>query len=272
MFRNISLAALLCPVILAACGTSQEPGGNTDNTEQQSLMSLAQADDGTISVELLAKSALHVGRNVVYYRVKEVSSGKVLTDATVTHMPMMTMSNHSHSCPYADPATPASGQDTYQGEIVFIMASGAMGTWDIGVTVVRSGSDSRQVTLKNVAVADSSARKDLSVPNETATDTYIVTLNFDDVPKVGSNPFVLTVHKKGGMSGGFPAQTDLDITVTPQMTSMGHGSSGNTNPSHTANGNYPGSVNFTMAGAWAVEFTLKRAEATLGVVHYDLTM
>jgi hypothetical protein len=48
------------------------------------------------------------------------------------------------------------------------------------------------------------------------------------------------------------------------MPSMGHGSSGNVSPVHTADGIYTGKVNFSMTGDWQITLKLKRGDMMIG--------
>lgn len=262
--KPFALLAVLA--LLAACGPESDPPD--DNTP--TLQEIATADDGTLEVTLLAPRELRVGRNVVTYRVEELSTGAPVTDAVVTHLPVMHMAAHSHTCPFVEPvATEATGGE-YVGEIVFNMAGGEMGRWDNTVTVL-TGGEAREVVFANLTVAETDARRDLVVEVGEESHRYILTLDFDAEPKVGMNAFVLTAHRRMGMMS-FPAQTDLSITMIPEMPTMGHGSSGNVDPTHEVNGNYAGSVNLTMPGYWTLDFEVRRGEELLGTVRWDLTL
>lgn len=259
MIRPFLCLTLLLPV--AACGPEAHP--IDDLTDEVSVR--AKVESETFSAELLSATPLAVGRNVVTYRITEKASNTRVTDAVVTHLPTMHMAEKSHSSPFAEPVLKA---DEWIGEIVFTMPSGELGTWDVAITIARDGSEPETLTFEAVTVADSDARRDLVV----GEGKYIVTLNFDETPKVGVNPFTLTVHERAGMMGGFPPITDLTVRVTPEMPTMGHGSSGNVDPIHQENGNYRGEVNLTMSGLWIIDFVLLREGVPLGEVHYELEL
>ena len=65
---------------------------------------------------------------------------------------------------------------------------------------------------------------------------------------------------------------DCAITVTPDMPSMGHGSTHNVDPVHVANGRYEGRVNFTMPGLWRDVFAFSRDGVPLGTVEYSFDL
>lgn len=246
---------LILPFLLLACGQEIDPAD--DNT----LTVVASAENDAFKAELLSKNALRVGRNVVVYRVTTLG-GDLVDDATLAHETTMHMQmegqSHAHSSPSVDPG--ADGQ----GEIIFTMPAGELGTWDIALTVTRSGEEPSTIVFVSVPVADSDARKDITVGEGEMMKKYFVTLNFDSAVKVGLNPFVLTVHEKG--MHAFPAVTTLDVTFTPEMPTMGHGSPDNVKPVHKTNGNYEGVVNFTMPGLWHLDF----AVGDLGSVQYAI--
>lgn len=260
MTRFLFAASLL--LSLTACGPDADP--NDDHHHTDSLAVRATAHSETWSAELLSTAPLAVGRHVVTYRVTDKASGARVTDAVLTHLPTMHMAEHSHSSPFVQPALI---DDQWVGEIVFTMPSGELGTWDVALTVDRDDAQ-ETLTFESVEIADADTRRDLVV----GEGKYIVTLNFDAAPKVGRNPFVLTVHQRAGMMGGFPPVADLAVTVTPEMPTMGHGSSGNVNPVHDENGNYRGEVNLTMSGLWTIDFGLSRAGEELGVVQYEIEL
>lgn len=243
---------LILPFLLVACG--QQPS-STDDPGRTSPELIATAKNDSFHAELLSPGQLRVGRNLVSYRVATLD-GAPVENATLAHETTMHMHMddhaHSHSSPSVDPD--AGGQ----GEIIFTMASDDHGTWDVVLTVSVPGEEPSVLTFVSVPVAESDARKDLVVDDR----QYIVTLNFDAPVKVGHNPFVLTVHEVG--EHDFMAQTALDVTFTPDMPTMGHGSPGNVQPSHGANGNYSGSVNLTMPGLWHLDFVV----GELGPVRY----
>lgn len=243
---------LILPFLLLACG--QE---STNPPDDATLKTIATAANEALKAELLSKGDLRVGRNVVAYRVT-TTDGDLVTGATLAHETTMHMEKHSHSSPSVDPD--ADGV----GEIIFTMPSGELGTWDVALTVTRAGEEPRTLTFDSVPVADSDARKDLVVGEGDEMKKYIVTLNFDAPVKVGLNPFVLTVHQ-GGMHGFMP-QKALDVTFTPEMPTMGHGSPDNVDPVHKANGNYEGVVNLTMPGLWHLDFIV----GELGAVQYAI--
>lgn len=245
-----------------ACADDNEKA--SPEAERVSL-GLEQAD--SVTVELLADRALHVGLNQVYYRVKRVSDGVVVSNAVVEHKPMMTMTSMGmeHSAPHEQPDA---RDGLYSGFLVFQMASGDMGSWRVEATV-DAGTGPEEVVF-DVVVADSTSRKDLAMGE---MGTAIVTLDFAGALKVGQNAFTVTVNQKADMHGMmWSSVEDLVVTAVPDMPSMGHGSPNNVDPVHVGGGRYDGSVNLTMPGQWRIVLTFARGGMSMGSVEYVISL
>lgn len=268
--RHLSiLLSLSLIALLAACGPGEDPGPAEEPFGETPL---AVAKSGTLALELYTRGPLEVGRNEMAYRLVDTATGDAITRASLVQKPWMTMSNHSHGCPVIDPAPEADADGRFLGVIVPTMPSGEMGSWKLDVEVVRDGESApTNFAFGEVQVSERAipARKDLVVGEE----RFILTLNFvNGAPKVGKNEVVVTAHQAMHMGASFPAQTDLSFKMTPEMPTMGHGSPGNVDPAHVANGEYEGVVNFNMAGAWRITLEVSRGEEALGKVVYDFTL
>lgn len=274
MFRSIELTAIVGVLALALSGCGDDPtdplpdGGVPARTE--SLLATAETD--ALRLELHTVGPLEVGRNAVAYRLFARPSGAALTRAELSQRPLMTMMDHSHACPLIDPPAEADAAGRFVGTLVPSMPSGAMGKWTLDVVVGLEGETSTHtLSFGELAVSERAipARKDLVV----GEDKYIITLNFrDGTPAVGESPVIVTAHQVMHMGAMFPPVTDLSIVMTPFMPTMGHGSSGNVDPVHTARGEYEGRVNFNMLGAWRITLELRRGPEELGQVVYDFTL
>lgn len=266
------LVALVAP--FAACSNSDDPTPEPEPTETPELVSLGLATTADLSVELLSREDLKVGLNEVYFRVKRLPGGELVERATVIQRPIMHMEamGMEHSCPCEQPALEVDEDGLFAGLVVFQMASGMAGdAWRNEVSVdLGDGSAPATVVFDDLAVAANDRRKELTVTDAMgATAKAIVTLNFDGPLTAGQNTFTVTVHQKGDMMGMvWNAIEDLTITATPDMPSMGHGSSGNIDPIHVAAGRYEGSVNLFMPGSWRIILGFTKGETDLGEVEY----
>ncbi len=234
MKRRCAVAALL--LAAAACGGS--PSSETSRT------TIATAQASGLRVELSTASRLEVGMTPVWVKVT-TDAGAVVHDATVEVAPMMTMADASHGAPVIDDAT-LSDADHHGCAIVFSMPSSMMASWSLKVTVKAAGGRRRCKS---------------SLCSATATK-YVVSLNFDAAPRVGLNPVTVTVHRMQDMTTFVPV-TDAQITMTPDMPSMTHGSPGSINPTHTSMGRYSGKLSFSMPGDWVTTFSIQTASGEM---------
>lgn len=268
------LAVLAVPLAAGACASSDDPTPEPEPTETPQLVSLGLETADDLSVEMLSRAGLEVGLNEVFFRVKRLPGGELVERATVLQRPIMHMEamGMEHSCPCEQPALEVDEDGLFSGLVVFQMASGTGGdTWRNEVSVdLGDGAAPRTVVFEGLAVAASDRRKDLTLTDAMGgTTAAVVTLNFDGPLAAGQNTFTVTVHQKGDMMGMvWDAIEDLTITATPDMPSMGHGSSGNIDPVHVAAGRYEGSVNLFMPGTWRIILGFEKGQADLGTIEY----
>jgi hypothetical protein len=262
----LSMTSLL---VLAACGGM----GNTPITDAalSAKASLATAPAGDLTVELLTDTQLETGLTPVYLKIT-TAAGLPVTDAAVTFMPMMAMSNGmNHTCPML--GMPAVGSDgLYRVDVVFLMASGAMDIWSATVTITQPGSGAVAASFPQLTVIESGRLQAFAYtdPVTTVATKYFTSLNFVNPPKIGLNPIVFTVHFRQDMMT-FPSVDDAEIALDPEMPAMGHGSPGSVNPSLSAPGRYEGQLSFSMAGQWQTAVTIVRGGVTVGAPMFATT-
>ncbi len=257
----------LAAVLSVGCGGT--PGEDPSGLPAFGEEPLATATSGGFELQLHTRGPLEVGRNEIAYRLVETATDRVISRASLTQKPMMTMAMHSHGCPLTQPTSEADADGRFIGTLIPTMASGEMGSWTLAVEAMPEGQGT-PLTFDfgqlQIAERRLPARKDLVVGEE----KFVVTLNFPSgEPKIGTQDVLLTVHQSMQMGMSYPAQTDLTVVMTPEMPTMGHGSSGNVSPTHSANGEYKGTLNLNMAGGWRVTFELMRGEMSLGKLVYD---
>jgi hypothetical protein len=256
--------SLALAAILAGCASDPKQTSAQKTT-------VATATAGDLTVELLTDTRLETGMTPIYLKVK-TASGQVVTDATVTFMPMMAMtSGTSHGAPVI--GTPTAGPDgLYHCDVVFQMATSAMGSWSATAGVTRPGSATVEASFPALDVADSGCARTFSFtdPVTLAVTKYVASLNFEAEPKVGLNPVVVTLHAMQNMMAFVPVD-DATITLDPQMPSMGHGSPGSVNPTLASSGVYDGQLSFSMAGEWETTVTFSRSGVWIGSPKFATT-
>lgn len=279
-FPSRSIGALLTSLLLglspAACSDS-EPGPETRGT---TLVSLGLQKSPSLSVELLGERAPTVGLNRLYYRLTRLPGGEPVLDADITHTPIMHMATMGmeHSCPFEVPPKKADDDGLFEAAVVFQMAAGDASSgnaWRVEAKVdTGDGTGPEEFVFGDLPVGTSDARRDLALTDSSgATTAALVTFTFDAAPRVGQNTFTVTVHHKTDMHGmAWAPDDDFAITATPDMPSMGHGSTMNVDPIHVGAGRYEGSLNFTMPGLWRVLLGFSRGGTSVGTLEYTFDL
>jgi hypothetical protein len=221
-----------------------------------------------LTVELLAVDALHVGQNVVRYRV--TNGGVAAPRALISQRPLMDMGTMKHACPLQNPARDADADGLFTGLLVLTMPTVDGGRWTLDLDVaLEDGATPVRVSLGEVAVTDSTLKQVVTRDGK----KVIITVGFPEKAHVGSNTLVVTAHRaKDMMMMEYVPVTDLAFTLTPEMPSMGHGSANNVAPTLGDDQLYRGTVNFSMAGDWVVHLGVASGDATFGTLDFPFEL
>ena len=248
-------------VLATACGPAKE------NNETQNIPVVTEQSVDGLKVEILAQNTFSVGQNRVFYRVTQ--NDELVTQATLSQKPLMQMTTHQHRCPVINPESSANSNGLFEGLLVFNMASMTDAYWTLAVEVTLPGETPITVGLGRLEVAESTWKKMLTRPDGRS---ILLTAGFLDAPQVGKNTLMVTAHESANMGMAFVPQDDLTFTLTPEMPSMGHGSSGNIAPTLSKPGLYQGTVNFSMAGDWTLTLGVKAQDSSLATVTFGMNL
>lgn len=203
-------------------------------------------------VTLWSDANLTTGFHKVYLSVTDASE-KNVSNATIVLQPMMKMAMMSHSSPVEQPSYNAASK-LYEGAVVFTMPSGS-DSWTINATI----NDEEKVF--NVVIP-AAATKVVGSYSGLDGSKYVLSLIPPKKWTVGLNDIEILISKNVAMMS-FPGVDNFQLTMTPEMPSMGHGSPNNVNPISLGKGHYKGKVNFTMTGDWRLHFKLVNAGVTV---------
>lgn len=205
-----------------------------------------------LKATLWSDDSVATGFHKLYLSITGASEN-VVTDATVTILPLMRMATMSHSSPFEIPVY-NSASKLYEFAVVFTMPSGA-DSWMVKATI------NGEEKIFTVPVP---AAKTKVVGTYTGNDgnKYVVSLVPLKKWETGLNDIEILINKRTDMMN-FPAVPDLKILMTPEMPSMGHGSPNNVNPVSTGNGRYKGKVNYTMTGDWRIHLKIQNGEVLI---------
>lgn len=242
IFTHGILAAILTSVsVLVGCEQTTEP-----ITQPDTKVRIGTSTVDGLTIDLYSDDSLITGYNRIYIRLRRGTT--VINDAHVHAYPLMDMGMMKHSCPVEEISDVPTSDGYFTGAVIFTMP-GTSSQWSIEVAVHDHTTDADFTTTFALNVATSNAVKVLKIDGQ---GKRIVTLKTTKWA-VGMNTIDFLVHST---VDGFEYMPVTDITpfVDPTMPSMGHGSPGNVNPTHSHDGLYTGKVNFTMTGDWDIAF------------------
>lgn len=213
-------------------------------------------------MEVFADGPIMVGYTPLYVRI--MRDGQVVRHAHVTIVPDMDMGMSHHSCPVVQPDT--SGADEhgyYHGAAIFTMPSPM--AWTVTVAFHDHDRDvSASCTVKVAVLAAEVVR----TAKDASSTKYVVAMQTPSI-RVGMNDVVFHLYRT--VDGfDFVPVNDATIAFQPSMPSMGHGSSGNQQPTRTGNGLYTGRVNYTMTGEWQINLSVTALDGTSFTASYPV--
>lgn len=242
-----------------------EPSANSDLIEVASTSSQAL---NTV-IKVYSEEALKVGYNELQVALLDADSNDTLTDQSLSITPMMTMPTMSHSAPVVGEATVSKGM--YRQGIVFIMPSGDMGSWELELDLEDPSSNQSDEVKVGLEIALPDTASMTSMISQADGSSVFATFIAPENPKVGMNEFQILLHKRENMMS-YPAIEDYQVSIEPEMPTMGHGSDGNINPVHTKDGIYAGQLSFNMPGYWVVNVEIKNGNGEMvGTTKFELT-
>ena len=200
------------------------------------------------------KEGLTLGYNKLYLRIKEISTGTYVPNATISWNPMMHMADKSHSCPKSKISTMADNT-VYTGFIVFQMASNADEHWELNLEYSFGGTT--YTTSKQIEVnAPTDGNRTVNVFTGTDDTRYVLAM-VPFAPEVAINDFSAVLYKMDSMIS-FPVVEDYSIAIDPRMPGMdNHSSPNNENLIYDRDtDSYNGKLSLTMTGYWKVNLQL----------------
>ena len=258
--------SLIC--MLWACKDSEEI------TPGESLTELAQVSFNKLDIKSsisIESNSLIVGYNSLQVSLTKKGSQTPYMDAEVSLNPMMEMPNMMHSTPTRTPEASTGSPSSFSREVFFIMPSGEMGSWTLEVKIKDLASGLEEMVAVPIEVEAPEEAKMKSFLSEIDSSGIFISLVQPQSPVVGLNEFQVALHQRENMMS-FPPLQDLTVEIEPEMPTMGHGSEGNVDPTHSYEGLYQGNVYFNMEGFWRVHVRMKDTEGrSVGETYFDLT-
>ena len=256
--------------IFSGCKKDNHDHDDDPDTDDYVLIASGYTDGGQMQVKLYALDSLFAGYNYLFVEVRDSSSNDLIDDGHVTISPMMNMGPMNHSAPFENPSSEHSPTGLFEAQVVFQMP-GDMG-WSLTVNVhehVNGGIG--EVTFPVMVKNPDPTRARVITPLN-GNDNLIVSYVQAADPAVGVNDFEITLHTMESMMS-FPGEDSYTVEIDPYMPAMGHGSPNNVNPTHSAEGHYDGSVNFTMTGLWRINLNIMDgSEVVDSTSYFEVTL
>lgn len=251
--KNIIL--LFAALAFASCSSdSTEPTVD----ELDGLTKFQEITNTTHTIELYRHmGGLVQGYNEVAFRIKDNATGKFITNATASWMPVMHMTSMTHSCPKSKIEKESAEATLYEGYIVFQMAQNATEYWDLKIDYTINGT---AYTATSVIDVPASAKQTVTTFKGIDGVKYIVAYAEPHHPKVAINDIEVAIFKMQDMMT-FPVVDNYKLKIDPRMPSMGnHSSPNNMDLTQTATGGlYNGKMSLTMTGYWKINLQLMNA-------------
>lgn len=243
---------LLLSVLLSSCSKDDTVSSNDPVNSDYVKITTFESSALKLEVWSATGNSFFNGYNDIGFKVfiggSEKNTGFVKFTPKMYHFP----GSPAHSSPVSQQYLYDSETQLFSGYVCFTMISDTTGSW-YGFFNYNNeaGIDSAYL---NVGVLSSNQTKVWD--NISSGYTYVLTLVHPQNPKLGLNSFTCMLHRTIN-DLDYSEVNDAQMFVRPWMETMGHGSSNNTDPSHTGGGRYEGKVNFTMSGLWVVYDSVK---------------
>lgn len=227
-----------------------------------------QTESYKISVEAL-NGAFYKGYNEVRLKIFDKQRDEKVKASVVNFMPIRIGGNEElSSCPHLQEMVYKSGDDFFEGYVVFTETSDNRGMWRLEINIIIDG---RESTVRQDVVVQEQQNKNLNMTSFLGEDgrEYIIALVAPQSPKVGENALVAGVYSReddrGNVESGgvlLPTYKQVEgytLQLDPRMPepSMGnHSSPNNRDLTQQKSGVYEGRVNYTMTGNWTLNFIM----------------
>jgi hypothetical protein len=270
-----TIAFAIVLVALNACKKEESTTNNTPTVNTDTIPSSYVKIGETYIIGASAKavvystSNLFVGYNQLFVAMYDSVTNTRLNDGHFEAEPMMMMGDMEHSCPTENQDVSIPTDKFWKANIIFTMA----GNWHLHMhfhnhKVDMEGEGELDINVVSPALP---LVKSTVIAADDSSLLY-VTLVSSKKPIAGLNNFEVALHKAESLTS-YVAVNDYTVEIEPLMLSMGHGSTGNINPTFTADGHYKGTVNYSMPGAWRVKITLKKNGNVMdNTIYFDVTI
>jgi len=253
---------VLFVITIISCSSDDDDNTTDSINEVEDLLLVQQIANETHLIEIFTKSGeITQGYNEFTIRLKDKTSQEFVENATFMWMPMMHMTETSHSCPKSSLIKVEGKETVYSGYIVFQMPENNDEGWDLTFDYSINGGDFTAVGDISVPASDKQIVTTFIGADEVK---YIVAYIEPQTPEVMVNDMIVGVYKMESMMS-FPVVENYIIMLDPRMPSMGNHTSPNNEDLvyNTASKMYDGKLSLTMTGYWKLNLMLHNQDGEL---------
>ncbi len=198
-----------------------------------------------------------IGYNELFIRIKVEASETYVSDAAISWMPAMNMTQMMHSCPKSE-VSKTENASVYKGFVIFQMPGNADEYWELGLEYSVNG-QTFNATKRIEVKTPVDGKKTVNSFIGSDDSRYIVAM-MPFEPEVKVNDFSARVFKMEDMMS-FPLVENYKITIDPRMPGMGnHSSPNNVDLTYDPTSKmYKGKLSLTMTGYWKINLQLMNA-------------
>lgn len=260
---KILFVTILFSSIFISCSDDTDEPIIIDENPLAELNMLTSLKANGHEIEVYSEqSQFTIGYNELFFRIKDEATDTYVSDASISMMPMMHMTEMMHSCPKSA-ISKTDNASVYKGFAVFQMPGNADEYWDLSLEYgIADGTFEAKERIE-VKLPTDGKRRVASFMG--ADDSRYVVAMMPITPKVAINDFSAMVFKMENMMS-FPAVENYKIAIDPRMPGMGnHSSPNNEDLSYdSVSGMYMGKLSLTMTGYWKINLKLmNEADAVL---------
>lgn len=252
------LSILLLAITLFSCSSDSDSSSENPVDETLGLVKIQELSNENHIIELYSETGkLIQGYNPISLRIKDKTTNKYITNASLDWMPIMNMATMKHSCPKSLIEKVSGKQTLYNGNIIFQMAQNTTEFWELTINYTINAIDYTVKAKINVIASEKR-----TVSSFTGNDgaRYVLAYISPKSPKVAINNMSAGLYKMKDMMT-FTAVDNFKVKIDPRMPSMGnHSSPNNTDLTQSITGGfYNGKLSLTMTGYWKINLQLLNA-------------
>lgn len=245
---------LVSLIFLVAC--KKKEVNPTIKSEVEGLHLVTSITDSNHVVKIYsAKTSLYTGYNELFIQLED-KAGTQLFPEVISWKPEMHMMQMSHGCPASDLSLMQNTQGTYQGFIVFQMASNDSEFWNLAFEYILNGN-----TYQLSGVIDVKENASRVVASFMGSDNmrYVLAYVAPQNPIVAVNDMQAVLYTMGS-SHSFEPVSGYTIKIDPRMPGMNnHSSPNNEDLKQVDDIYYNGKLSLTMTGYWRINLQVLNA-------------